>query len=115
VATLPSLDVQVTELVTSCVVVSLKVAVAVNCAVVPVATDGFAGLTVIRETVALVTVTTVLPLVDPEAAVMIALPVATLFAKPLPSTVAMVGSEELQVAEARVWVLPSLNSPTALN
>jgi hypothetical protein len=114
VAILPSLDVQVAELVMSCVVASVKVAVAVNCAVVFVGTEGFAGVTVIRETVALVTVNTVLPLIDPEAAVMIALPVAALFAKPLTSTVAMVESEELHVAEERVWVLLSVNNPTAL-
>jgi hypothetical protein len=114
VAILPSLDVQVAELVMSCVVASVKVAVAANCAVVFVGTEGFAGVTVIRETVALVTVNTVLPLIDPEAAVMIALPVAALFAKPLTSTVAMVESEEPHVAEERVWVLLSVNNPTAL-
>lgn len=102
VAILPSLDVQVTELLTSCVVKSLKVAVAVNCCVAPAATDGLMGVTVIEETTALVTVTRVPPLIEPETAETVALPVADVLTKPLLSTVAMVGSEEFQVTEDNI-------------
>jgi hypothetical protein len=102
VAILPSLDVQVTELLTSCVVKSLKVAVAVNCWVAPAATDGLIGVTVIEETTALVTVTRVPPLIEPETAETVALPVANVLTKPLLSTVAMVGSEEFQVTDDNI-------------
>jgi hypothetical protein len=99
---LPSLDVQIAELVTSCVLKLLKVAVAVNCCVVPAATDGVTGVTIIEETTALVTVTSVLPLIEPERAAMVALPAATVFTNPLVSTVVMVESEELHVAVDKV-------------
>jgi hypothetical protein len=115
VAILPSLDVQVTELLTSCVVKSLKVAVAVNCCVAPAAIDGLAGVTMIEETTALVTVTRVPPVMEPETAVTVALPTANELTRPLPSTVAMVGSEEFHVTEDNIWVLPSLNCPVAFN
>src|SRR5260370_18660830 len=61
-------EVQMTEVVTSCVLESLKVPVAVNCLVVPTAMLEFAGVTASETRVALVTVNDAFPLTDPEVA-----------------------------------------------
>ena len=62
------LEAQVTELVRFCVVPSLKVPVAVNCSVFPMAIEGFAGVTAMDANVAGVTVSVVLPETEPEVA-----------------------------------------------
>src|SRR5579859_4872183 len=78
VATVVDDDFHVTELVMSCVLLSLYLPVALNCCVSPLGTDGVAGVTVIDtrdggSTVKLIpllafppTVTTTLPVVAPE-------------------------------------------------
>ena len=60
-------EVQPTERVRTCVLPSLKVPVAVNCCVVPLAIDGFAGVTTIDDSTA-VTVNVVEPMTGPKAA-----------------------------------------------
>ena len=55
---------------------------AVNCWVCPLATLGFAGVTLIDTKVALVTVNPVLPVTAPKAAEMVVEPTATEVARP---------------------------------
>ncbi len=64
------------------VVPSLKVPVAVNCCVVPRAIAGLAGVTAIDTRAAAVTVSVVEPETEPEVAVMVVDPAATLVARP---------------------------------
>jgi len=61
-------ELQVAELVKFCVELSENVPVAVNCFVVPLAIEGFAGVTAIDTSVAEVTVSKVDPLTLPEVA-----------------------------------------------
>jgi hypothetical protein len=68
VTTLVVCEVQVTEPVKFCVELSEKVPVAVNCSVLPLAIEGFAGVTATDTSVAEVTVRVVEPLTPPEAA-----------------------------------------------
>jgi hypothetical protein len=65
-----------------CVVPSVYVPVATNCCVVPNAIVGFAGVTAIDTSAAVVTVNAVVPCTDPDVAVMLAVPVSTLAASP---------------------------------
>ena len=67
-------DDQVAVEVRSCVLLSVKVPVAVNCCVVPKAIDGFAGETAIETSAAAVTVSVVEPVTEPEVATMLAVP-----------------------------------------
>ncbi len=76
---------------------SLKVPVAVNCLVVPTAMLEPAGVTTIETRVAAVTVRDAVPLTEPEAAVIVTVPVPTPVASPLTSTVATEVEEELQL------------------
>src|SRR5207247_9688111 len=62
-------ELQATWVVRSCVVLSLKVPVAVNCCFVPFAMLGFVGVTAIVDRVAAVTVSVVLPETHPKVAV----------------------------------------------
>jgi hypothetical protein len=56
------------------------------------------------------------PATEDEAAVIVVEPVATPVLKPALFTVAIVGEDEVHVAEAvRSWVVPSLYVPVALN
>ena len=99
VAAMRSLDDQADELVTSCVVPSENVPSAVNCCVVPGASIGLAGVTVM-ETSAAVTVSKLEAVSPAEIAVMVEVPVATVVARPCDPgpllMVAMVVAEELQ-------------------
>ena len=74
--------VQVTLLLRSCALPSVNVPVAVNCCVVPSAIDGFAGVTARETSAAELTVSVVDPAIDPEVAVMVALPSVRLVASP---------------------------------
>lgn len=65
-------ELQLTELVRSCVLPSLNNPVALNDCVVPEAIVGFAGATVMVERVAGVTVRTVEPLTEPAVAAIVA-------------------------------------------
>jgi hypothetical protein len=85
------------------------VPVAVNCCVLRIAIEGFAGVTSMETRVAAVTVNAVEPLTEPEVAVMVVEPIAALEARPLDPlallTVATAVLEELQVTEVvRSWV-----------
>src|SRR3954471_10810506 len=111
---------QVAELVRSCVLPSVNVPVAANCCVVPSATDGDWGVTAIETRAAEVTVNAVVPVIDPEAAVMLVVPGAALVAKPCLSDELLIVATELAselhwTVEVRFWVVPSVNVPVALN
>jgi len=73
-------ELQMTEAVRSCVVVSEKVPVAVNCWVVPLAMPGLVGVRAMDASVAAEMVIVVSPEMFPEVAVMVAVPM------PLPVT-----------------------------
>ena len=68
VATVVDEEFHVAVLVRFCVVPSLKVPVAVNCSVFPMAIEGFAGVTAMDASVAGVTVSVVLPETELEVA-----------------------------------------------
>lgn len=75
----------------------------------------FAGVTVTEVTVALVTVSTAVPVTEPEAAVIVAVPVPTVVAKPAELMVATEEEEEDHATDGNSCVLPSSKLPTALN
>lgn len=95
--------------------VSLKVPVAVNCLVVPIAMLGLAGVTAIDTRVALVTVSEVEPLTDPDAAVMVAVPVPVLVPRPAALMDATLTLEDDQITDGNCCVLPSSKRPVAVN
>ena len=68
VATVVDEEFHVAVPVRFCVVPSLKVPVAVNCSVFPIAIEGFVGATAMDASVAGVTVSVVLPETEPEVA-----------------------------------------------
>ena len=116
VATVATEGVQLTELVRFCWLPSLKVPVAVNCCVVPAAMVGLAGVTVMEESVAVVTVKPVDPCAEPSEAEIVVFPLATEVAIPPGLTVATPVFELLQLAElVKSWMLVSLYVPAALN
>lgn len=104
-----------TDAVISCVLLSLKVPVAVNCFVVPTAIVEFAGVTAIETSVAALTVREALPVTPPEVALMVVLPAPTAVAKPETLIAATPGVEDDHVSEVSNCVLPSSKLPTALN
>jgi hypothetical protein len=115
VATAVLEELQVTELVRFCVLPSLYVPVAVNCCVPPAATDGLAGVTAIDTSVGAVTVRPVEPLMEPDVAWMVVLPVDALVARPALLIDAIAELVELQVTElVRFCVLPLLYVPMAV-
>jgi hypothetical protein len=65
--------------------------------------------------VALVTVTDVVPVMEPEVALRVELPPATATPKPVALTVSMLGEVEDHWTEGRSWVLPSSKDPVAVN
>lgn len=81
VATAVVPELQVTDAVMSCVLLSLKVPVALNCSVVPAATDGVAGVTTMETSVAF-TVSVAVPLTLPEVAVIVVEPAALALTMP---------------------------------
>ena len=82
----------------------------------PLATEGFAGVTATETSVAAVTVRLVLPEMEPEVARMVVDPVPTAVARPAVLIVATVPAEELHVAVlVRFCVVPSLKVPVAVN
>ena len=116
VATLVAEDAQLAEDVRSWVLPSEYVPVALNWAVVPFAIDGLAGDTAIDTSAAAVTFKGVLPLTDPDLAVMVVAPTAAPVATPVAPMVATLLAEDVQFAEdVRSWVLPSEYVPVALN
>jgi hypothetical protein len=99
----------------SCMLVSLNVPVAVNCLVVCAGIVEFAGATVSDTRLAPVTVKVAVPLTDPEAAVIVVVPVCRPAASPVESTVATVVDDDDQVAGDSACVLPSSKLPIAVN
>lgn len=108
-------ELQSTDSVTSCVLLSLKVPVAVNCLVAPIGIVELAGETESETRAAFVTVTEAVPLTAPELAVTVTLPAATPVASPEEFTVSKFCAEEDHVTEGSSWVLPSSKMPVALN
>jgi len=110
-------DAHVTELVRSCVELSLNVPVAVNCCVFPAASDGFAGVTAIDDSTAAVTANVVVPFTDPDAALIVTGPPNfTPVASPAALIVATVVSDELHVTVLVIFCVElSLNVPVAVN
>jgi hypothetical protein len=109
VATLAPLELQCALWVRICVLPSENVPVAVNACVVPGAIAAVDGAIAIETSVALVTVNRVEPLIEPEVAEMLAVPWATLVAKPALLIVAVAGAAEDHVAVlVRFCVLPSV-------
>jgi hypothetical protein len=114
VATDVSDELQVTCVVISWLVVSEYVPVAVNCWGVPTSMIGLAGVTAMEDRVAEFTVRVVLAEILPEVAVMVVVPIETAMARPVLSTVATDGFDELQVT-CVVWLVPSEYVPVAVN
>jgi hypothetical protein len=113
-------ELQVTEVVRSCVVLSENIPVAVNCWVVPRAMLGLVGVTSMETRNAGVTVRAVEPEMPPEVAVIVAVPTATGVALPLETAASLIAAtdvaDELQVTEAvRSCVVLSENVPVAVN
>ena len=102
---------QVTDEVISWLVLSEKIPLAVNCLVVPSSMLGLVGETWMETSVAVVTVSVVLPEIMPEVAVTVVEPAETEVANPfVPALlmVAMVPLDDVQVTEAvRSWVVLS--------
>jgi hypothetical protein len=116
VATVPSDELQLTVPVMFCVLLSLKVPVAVNCWVVLSGIDAVAGVTAIEISVASLTVNVVEPLTVPEAAEIVTPPTDAPVARPALLIVARDRLLELHVTElVRFCVLLSLNVPIAVN
>jgi len=122
VATVVDDELQITDVVTFCVVLSEKVPAAVNCCVVPGAILGLAGMTAIDTSVADVTVNMVVPdmFVAGSVAVIVDEPVDTDVAKPLdPAALLMeatVVDDELQIADAVTFCVVLLEKvPVAVN
>lgn len=110
-------EAQVAVFVRFCVLPSLKVPVAVNCTLVPLAIEELLVLIVIDCSVAAVTANVKLLEVIPFwAAVILLEPMAAPVARPVELMLTAVELEEAHVTECdRSWVLPSLNVPVALN
>src|ERR1051326_5752290 len=108
-------ELHITEFEISCTLLSLNVPVAVNCLLVPTAMVEFAGVTAIDTRLAPVTVSEVVPLTPPEAAVIVVVPVPELTAKPVEFTVATAPALDVHVTDGNAWVLPSSKFPVALN
>jgi hypothetical protein len=108
VATAPDVDDQVTD-GNACVLPSSKLPTALNCSVVPIAIDGFAGFTEIEIRCAATTVNTVLSLSEPTVAVIVVEPAARVAVNPDPSTVATEVEDEFQVTPLlKSELVPSL-------
>jgi hypothetical protein len=111
-----ALDAHVTDDVTSCVVPSLKVAMAWNCTVAPAASDGFDGVTAIDATVAALTVNVVDAVTLPLVAPIVVVPAPTADARPPLVIVATAGTDDVHVTlEVMLRTEPSSYVPCATN
>ena len=89
---------------------------AVNCSVLPVARDAFAGVTAIDVSTGEVTVSVVEPCMAPEVAAIVVLPAIKLLASPTALIVATLGDDELHTTDpVRFCILPSEYVPVAVN
>ena len=94
--------------VTSCVLPSVSVPVALNACDVPRAKEALAGVTAIETSAGCATASAAVPEIAPEVAVIVAFPMPAPVANPVAPTVATPGAEDVQVAPlVRSWVLPS--------
>src|SRR5712664_2508015 len=114
VATVPVPDAH-TALLSTCVELSLNVPVAVNCCVIPLVIEGFAGVTAIDTSVAGVTVSSVEPLMLPLVAEIVEVPAPTAVASPVLLIVATVPVPDAHTALLSTCVELSLNVPVAVN
>ena len=102
--------------VMSCVLPSVNVPVAENCFVVPRGITGIAGVTAIDTSVAGLTLSVVVPVIEPKVALTLVPPTAALVASPGLFTLAMAELAVLQITElVTSRVLPSLYVPVALS
>jgi hypothetical protein len=113
-------EAQVTDVVRLYVVLSVKIPVAANCCVVPLAMVFAAGVTVMETSAAVVTVNVAVLLIPPKVALIIVVPWPTEVARPrLPAafeTVAAAVFTEPQVTlPLRSCVVVSLYVPVATN
>ena len=116
VATASLEDVQVAEFVKSCALPSVKVPVAVNCWVCPLAINGLAGVTDRETRAAAPTVSDAEPVMLSDTALMLAVPGATELSRPAAVIVATAGFVDVQKTDAvRSLALPSLKRPVAAN
>lgn len=100
---------QVTPLVRSCVLPSLKMSVAVNCWLIPIPSVRPTGVTTMAEIVPVLTVSVVDPLMGPRVAEIVVVPVEMPVALPFASIVATEVADDAQVtSELRSLLLPSL-------
>jgi len=97
-----------------CVLPSVNKPTAAIWVLVPSASDGEGGMNEIDTRAAGNTVRIVVPVTEPDSAVIVTAPVPTVVAIPELSIVATAGSEELHVTAARFAEDPSLNKPVAL-
>lgn len=116
VATLEEDELQCVLSVTSWVVASLNVPVAVNCCGLPSATEGAAGVMAIELSVPLLTVRTVVPLIPEALAVMVAVPSFLPLATPVERIEAICGFDDFHDKPLRFdVVLLSLKVPMAVS
>ena len=113
-------ELQAADGVRSCLVLSVKIPVALNCRVVPFAMLGLVGVTSTDDRVAFVTVSVTLlekmPLNDALMVVGPVEPVAEDVASPVELMVAIAGTVEFQTTcVVRSWVVLSVNVPIAAN
>jgi hypothetical protein len=109
-------DVQITNDVISCVVLSENVPMAVNCWVAPMGMTQFIGVTARDTSIAGVTVNVVVPEMFLNFAVIVVEPAPAPLASPAVLIVALVVSEDDQITCAvKSWVLLSENVPVAVN
>jgi hypothetical protein len=92
-------ELHLADVVKSSVLPSLYVPVALSCFVVPKAKDGFEGVIAIESNTGGATLRLAEAVIEPEMAVMVALPVVAAIASPLLLTLATLGEEELQLVE----------------
>ena len=98
-----------TVLLRFCVLPLLYFPVAVNCWVLPAATEALAGVTESEVKTAAVTVSVAEPVIAPDLAVMVVVPGATVVANPLALIFAIVVADEFHSAVlVRFCVLPLL-------
>jgi len=120
VATVSVSELHCTVLVITCVLPSLYVPVAVNCCVVPKAIDGEAGVMAMDTNVAVVIVSVVDPVTDPELALIVVVPCDIPVANPtVPAALLIVATvvalEVHWTVLVMFCVLASVYVPVAVN
>jgi hypothetical protein len=113
-------ELQATTEVTSCVLPSVNVPVAVNCCVVPRTTVGVCGFIASETSVTGFTTSVADPRTEPELTLIVVVPALSVLASPAVTVVSlMVATEaavELQYPDwVRLCVVPSENVPVAVN